>query len=84
MDLKLWILHNNHFRGAIIKKKNGKIWEKFPNLGGGVKNFSKKSPNFNLGTSKIQGGDLNFSKMSEFQTRSILPSWMSQHHGSKD
>ena len=25
MDLKLWILHNNHFRGAIIKKKTEKF-----------------------------------------------------------
>ena len=48
-------------RGAIIKKT-----EKFP-YGGGGNFFSQKSPNFNLGTSKIQGGGLNFSKMSELK-----------------
>ena len=44
-------------------KKKRKNLGKIPKWGGGV----KKSPNFNLGTSKIQGGGLNFSKMSEFQ-----------------
>ena len=35
-------------------------------MGGGI--FFQKSPNSNLGTSKIQGGGgLNFSKMSEIQ-----------------
>ena len=41
-------------RGAIIKKT-----EKFP-YGGGGNFFSQKSPNFNLGTSKIQGGSQFF------------------------
>ena len=47
-------------RGAIIKKT-----EKRGNF------FSQKSPNFNFGTSKIQGWGLNFSKMSQSQ---LLPS----------
>ena len=34
-------------RGAITKK-NGKIWEKFPKGGGGLKKQTK-IPNFNLG-----------------------------------
>ena len=43
-------------RGAIIKKT-----EKFP-YGGGGNFFSQKSPNFNFGTSKIQGGVSIFQK----------------------
>ena len=46
-------------KGSQHKIKNEKIWEKFPN-GGGGKIFFQKSPNFNLGTSKIQGGSQFF------------------------
>ena len=42
-----------------------KIWEKFPNGGGGVNFFLQKSLNFKFGTSNIQGGGLNCSKMSQ-------------------
>ena len=44
------------------------MWEQFPN-GGGVK--MEKSPNFNLGITKIQGGS-KFSKMSEFHILTFI------------
>ena len=64
-----------YIRGAIIKK-NGKIWEKFPNGGVGWIFFSKKSQ-FQFGNFAHPGGGLNISKMSQSQLFSnyfaILP-----------
>ena len=49
-------------RGAITKKKNGKIWEKFPKGGWGVKKKQTKIPNFNSGVNKKQENSFFFPK----------------------
>ena len=55
-----WVL-----RGAIIKK-NEKIWEKFPNGGGGGVKIKKIKSQFQFGNFEDPGGQgLNFSKMSQ-------------------
>ena len=49
-------------RGAITKK-NGKIWDKFPKVGGLQK--TDKNSQFQFGNVENPGGGLDFSKMSE-------------------
>ena len=53
--------------GAITKKKNRKIWGKFPKGRRGVEKNRRKLPISIWEFEKPRGGGLNFSKMSEFQ-----------------
>ena len=52
--------------GEASRQENGKIGEKFPKGGRGVKKTDENSQ-FQFGNLKNLGGGLNFSKMSELQ-----------------
>ena len=61
---KINVENSGPLKGELSLKKNRKIWEKFPN-GGGGDFFSLKKVPISIWELRKSRGGLNFSKMSE-------------------